>query len=407
LIFRYSHPQGCPKISPVTPTSSSEFRLVAACCRWPPSYERDALVCERAASVDWNRVGLLVARNRVEGLMAAALLPAGVALPLPFAAGLKGDAVAIAQQNLAFAAESLRISRWLERASIPFMFVKGSTLDQLAYGRLALKRARDIDVAIEPERLADACALLAEEGYQRVVPGPKVGPEAFPAWVRHCKETAWVHRERGILVELHNGLVDNPDLLRGVSVASERQLVEIAPGIRLPTLNDADLYAYLCVHGATHAWSRLKWLADLAAFLARFSPDQIAVLHQGASQKGARRASGQALLLTADLLGTRLPDALATELRRDRSIRLLVRAARHVLASEEELDHTVLGTLPIHLSHFLLAPGFGAKVREARRKLRNPHDRSALALPRPLHFLYVLLAVPSWLWRRVRGPAPL
>jgi hypothetical protein len=357
--------------------------------------------------VDWTRFRAQAARHRVEGLASHALSSAGVTTPPQVQAALAADSAAIAQRNLLFAAESFRISRRFQADGIPFLFVKGASLDMLAYGTLALKRARDIDVAIERERLAEACALLADEGYERVIPGPEVGPEAFPAWVRHCKETAWLHRERGILVELHNGLVDNPDLLRGVSVESERQLVEIGPGIRLPTLNDADLYAYLCVHGATHAWSRLKWLADLAAFLARFSPAEITALHQAAAEKGAGRASGQALLLAADLLGTRLSDTLAAELRRDRPIRLLVRAARHVLAGEEELDDTVLGTLPIHLSHFLLSPGLGAKVGEARRKLRSPHDRSALALPRPLHFLYVLLAVPSWLWRRVRGPAPL
>jgi hypothetical protein len=63
--------------------------------------------------------------------------------------------------------------------------------------------------------------------------------------------------------------------------------------------------------------------------------------------------------------------------------------------------------VPIHLSHFLLGRGARFKLSEARRKLRDPHDRAALALPGPLGVLYPLLAIPRWLWRRVKGPAPL
>ena len=34
------------------------------------------------------------------------------------------------------------------------------------------------------------------------------------------------------------------------------------------TLGADDLFAYLCAHGAYHAWFRLKWLADIGALLA-------------------------------------------------------------------------------------------------------------------------------------------
>ena len=74
---------------------------------------------------------------------------------------------------------------------------------------------------------------------------------------------------------------------------------------------------------------------------------------------------------------------------------------------EIELDDTVLGTVPIHLSHFLLAPGWRYKAAEVRRKSLSHHDRATMPLPRPLHFLYPLLVVPSWLWRRFRGAVPL
>jgi hypothetical protein len=77
------------------------------------------------------------------------------------------------------------------------------------------------------------------------------------------------------------------------------------------------------------------------------------------------------------------------------------------MTGEEELDDTVFGTVPIHLSHFLLGRGLGYKLSEAGRKMQSRHDQVSMPLPRPLRFLYPLLLLPSWVWRRVRGPAPL
>ena len=56
-------------------------------------------------------------------------------------------------------------------------------------------------------------------------------------------------------------------LLRQVGLGSPTQEVAVLDG-SLRTLGDKELFAYLCVHGASHCWFRLKWLADLNAWLA-------------------------------------------------------------------------------------------------------------------------------------------
>jgi hypothetical protein len=184
----------------------------------------------------------------------------------------------------------------LDGAEVSHLFLKGATLDMLAYGSLALKRGRDIDILVEPRAAGRASHLLSGAGYARITPGPEIGPERFEQWVALCKESSWRHGASGLIVELHTGLVDNPDLLAGIGFDSPRQIVPVAPGIDLPTLATEELYAYLCVHGATHAWSRLKWIADVGAFLARPGTD-IERLHANCEHIGAGRASAQALLL--------------------------------------------------------------------------------------------------------------
>lgn len=388
---------------------SAEFLLTAACCRWPPSHDREEAV--RAAAgrpIDWSRFLRISQRQRVEGLVKDALERSGVRPPEEIGARLRTDAQNIARQNLAFAAESRRLRRLFEKAGLTFLFVKGATLDALAYGSIGIKKARDIDLLVAPENVADACAVLTQAGYVRTVPGPSVGPEEFSMWLAHCKETNWRHGQSGIIVELHSGLVENPALLSGIDAHSPSQSVEIAPGIELPTLRRDELFAYLCIHGATHAWSRMKWIADVAAFLKNADAAEIERLYRRSLDIGVGRCSAQALLLCERLFGLELPVGLRAELHADPVTAWLVRTALGTMTGrygERELDDTVLGTLPIHLSHFLLGRGFSYKWGEARRKLRSPHDRASIALPGPLRLLYPVMAVPSWLWRRLRGPA--
>lgn len=390
------------------PHLSAEFLLAAACCRWPPSPERDDAVRTRAARVDWPRFLEVVRRQRVEGLTHAALLNAKVAIPAPQAAELAAAAGQIARQNLGFVAESVRLLRLFAAAGIGIIFIKGIPLSLLAYGNLSMKKSWDIDMAVPPEKVSQAAALLSEAGYRRTVPTAELPDSRFGIWMDLCKESIWRHENSGIVVEMHAGLVDNPMLLPGIDARSPQQQVEIGGGVSLPTLRKDELFSYVCVHGSTHAWSRLKWIADVAALIEDDDDAEVERLYRASLAIGVGRCSAQALLLCAELFERRLPAQLEAELREERKNLWLVRVALRAMAGTheaEELDDTMFGTVPIHVSHFLLAHGWRYKAAEVRRKALSAHDRAMLPLPRGLHFLYPLLLVPSWLWRRARGPA--
>jgi hypothetical protein len=206
--------------------------------------------------------------------------------------------------------------------------------------------------------------------------------------------------QSGIIVELHSGLVDSPMLLPGIGMSSPIQHVEIAPGKSLPTLRRDELFAYLCVHGATHAWSRLKWLADVAALISGNDGSEIERLYRRSIELGAGRSSAQALLLCVQLLGTRVPPRLVEELSSDGPTRWLVRVALRSMSGAAELDATVLGTIPIHVSHFFLARGRKYKFAELKRK--SAGRPSAGEKPGLLRFLGPLASVPLWLRTRAR-----
>src|SRR6202008_1164170 len=95
------------------------------------------------------------------------------------------------------------------------------------------------------------------------------------------------------------------------------QMVSITDGIALPTLANDELFAYLCVHGASSAWFRLKWVADLAAFLGGRSPEEIARLHDRAQEYGAGRAAAQALLLVEQIFSIEIGSGLRQQIADD------------------------------------------------------------------------------------------
>lgn len=96
-------------------------------------------------------------------------------------------------------------------------------------------------------------------------------------------------------VEIHWRLVDNSYFFPEISALSPTRIVTIPAGAGLRTLDDNDLFAYLRVHGATHGWSRLKWLADAAALMARDSASVLSCSMPGGSYRSDQRLHGDLL----------------------------------------------------------------------------------------------------------------
>lgn len=383
---------------------STEFRLVAAAAIWPSNAERNDEIARLVATTgfDWSLFLALAARHRVEGLVHRALNESGATPPAFVRETLAARAQRIAIQTLRQVAESSRIASAMAQANVRFTYVKGVTLAILAYKNLGVKQAWDIDLLIAPADVAAAVGALKALGYERTLPDPELSDARFEEWIRLCKESLWTEPMSGHVVELHTSLVDNACLMPGVGAQSRQQLVAVAPGITLPTLPESLLFTYLCVHGAAHAWSRLKWLADVAALLRTGDADRMERLYRDSLALGGGRSAGQALLLSADLLRLPLPAALRKEIESDRKTRWLAQLAIRAMTARgaQELDHTIFGTTPIHLSHFMIGRGLRYKWAELQRKWSNPEDRVLSPLPRQLRPLGPLLAVPRWIKRR-------
>ncbi len=341
-----------------------EFAVAVACCRWTYSGEGADEVRSLAAAVDWGAFLRTCRRHRVQGLAWHALSGLQVPLPTPLQIALSGDARTIADQGLRAARESLRLASAFQSAGVPLLFLKGLAVGKLAYGNPFLKMSSDIDLLVHPADVPRAASIFGELGYRLEVPGEA---SSLVRWHGSRKESVWRGGDR-LIVELHGRVADQPELLPTIGVSSPSQMVSIAPGVDLATLADEELFAYLCVHGASSAWFRLKWITDLGALLRQCDAEDIDRLYARSQQLGADRAAAQALLLAEQLFGIPLSPALAGRLRTPVNRWLAGAALGAMLRSEP--TRRPLGTWTIHVTQFLLKSGLRYKLAELGRQAR-------------------------------------
>jgi hypothetical protein len=354
---------------------SSELRFLSECCRLSFAGGYEASVSQ-AQQLDWAQVLRLARFHRVQGLVANALPMVPGGLPKEIAGEILNDAKAIAAAHLTSAAESQRLLTDFTAAGVPLLFIKGLTLGALAYRKPPLKSSIDIDLLIDPADLDRAARLLRSNGYALHIPN-KADSDKLERWHRRSKESVWIKSAPVVQIDLHTRTADSPRLIPEINVRSPRQPVDMGSAIRLPTLANEELFAYLAVHGASSAWFRLKWIADFAGLISGRSPDELKQLYWRSQQLSAGRAAGQALLLADALFGTlRSASTLREELIHDSATHRLYLAALRLLSGEaREPTERPLGTMTMHWTQFLLLPGLNYKLSELSRQVRNAGKR--------------------------------
>jgi len=384
---------------------SPEFRLAAACAMWPPSDRRtEAIKAAATRPLDWTRFLRVARRHGVVGLVRDGLTWARPDMPPQIAEEISAQAATMLNENLAMAREALRLQRMFDNAHLSVLFVKGASLAMLAFGNLGLRGGMDIDLLVRREMLPRATALLAGAGYQRFDPPADISDVQLRMLMPLRKDLGFVHEATGLRIELHWRLFLNPYAMAEDSLMSGSRVVPLYGSQGLRTLGEEDLFAYLCLHGALHWWSQLKWLADINALVAA-APDALERLVYAAEARGAGRATAQALLLCQRLLGTSLPGRLRASLAKGATVRWLEATALKALTSgqgERDPHEARFGTTRGSFSTFLLNRGRRYWLAELNNHLTSQTDVLAMPLPERLRFLYPLLRLPLWTWRHAR-----
>jgi Uncharacterised nucleotidyltransferase len=180
----------------------------------------------------------------------------------------------------------------------------------------------------------------------------------------------------------------------------------VSDDIKLQALAGDDLFAYLCAHGASHSWFRLKWLADVGALLAQRPPSEAERLWRAAEARNVGAPVAQAILLCHRVLGTDVPDPLIASLRAGLRVRWLERTAMMAITAappDVERPNMHLGVKRESLAQILLLPSWRYSLAELRTLLVTPEDIKQLGPGQRISLAYLLVRFWRWVWRRIRG----
>jgi hypothetical protein len=233
-------------------------------------------------------------------------------------------------------AELFRLLDLFAAQDIPALVVKGPVLAMQAYGDPTIRSYGDLDLLVHQADIRRATELLQATGYQAAVPLSAIYAGKIPGQYLFSKSDA------DLLVELHNDFTLRyfPRRLTLEKLFARLTLVRV-DGHEAPALAVEDHLVYICVHGATHFWGRLSWIADVAALVTRQKSLDWKNVMDTAKEVGAERMLHTGLRLASDLLQARLPDKVLKIVQNDTGAGKLVACAQKWLNPDSKTSPTL------------------------------------------------------------------
>ena len=396
-------------IPPDLDTLSPAFQALLACCRHPlTDADRVHLETCLRLPVDWNEFRSLVDRHRIHPQVLASLRQAQPGLvPAVVQDALTEKVRELTQRTLRLSADLVKILRILLEAAVPVLVLKGPPLSQLFFGDLALRTSKDLDLLVPLEHFDQAASLIQAQGYRRTQPEGDLSPRQLGRIKEVVTHFSFQHGN-GTLIELHL----HPDHPPGLLPEAEIHAWFAAPatidfgGYAVPVPPRLGLLSYLCVHGSTHAWFRLKWLCDLEAILKVAQPVPWETWIAHIQLLGLERMTAEGLLLARHLLSAPLPVPLDAFVE---GTPLPAGFAEHSFkelldpAEPTEPAWSLRNTINLRRRQADLRTGWSYKLRALQGLFLTEELLCRVDLPDVLFPLYYFLRVVRWLRRRLMG----
>ncbi len=364
-----------------------EYQLLIQCLR--PKAPGDAVVPEQ--DCDWPRFVALARRHEVVPQVHRACRQGGLAMPATDLTTLKRHFYSIGGWNAFVVSELVRLIRLFREAGIQMIPYKGPLLSSLLMGKPSARESKDLDLVVHRSDLMAARDLLIANGYARE---DELTPTEEEFLLRSRKESSYDFRlpfEGGegtrLKIELHWRIAMTARVPE--EWYWDHVVVQEFEGEETWVFQREALLLILLCHGFRHYWESLKWLSDID-LLIRSSPDfSWERYNRLADELGLRRVGLFGLMLTREMLDTRLPPSFDALLAQEPLVSRLLTGARLNLEGQQRC--------PVGMWNNLL---IRERIRDRLFYLRNVLDyvfQPALSdlrrypLPRPFWPLYVLL----------------
>jgi hypothetical protein len=291
-------------------SDQDEWALLLECASPVAASPRFAAL---AGSADWSRVFILAEKHGVLGHLGKRLCELDENLvPPDIRRTLLERHRAQVLATLGMTAELIQLLKLFAAQEIPVLVVKGPVLAMQAYGDPAVRSYGDLDFLVRQRDIRRATESFEAAGYQAAVPLSAIDAGKIPGQYLFSK------RDQDLLVELHNDFTLRyfPRRLTLDKFFARHILVGLDDH-KTPALAVEDHLVYVCVHGATHFWGRLGWIADVAALVTRQADLDWQKAMNTAKEMGAERMLHTGLSLASDVLHAHLPEAVLAAVEQD------------------------------------------------------------------------------------------
>lgn len=378
--------------------SQPEIELLLACSRTKVSAELAQRIKELVQQdLDWQCLFDLGRRHQLIPLLYHNLSRiCQDAIPAQPLSIMQGIFAYKAQRNLFITSELIRVCRLFAQNDIFAIPFKGMTLAMTAYQNLTFRDSCDIDILISKEDFALATKLLEESGYEtigyiaKVKDNPALRYGSFLQSEANQKGYDFYNSTKEIAIDLQWSVtVKTQSHYFDVDFEQFKQNateVELA-GNKLPQFAPEMMVLYLCFHGSKHCWQSLKWVCDLAEFIASHPNLDWQEIEQQAKQLKSETMLHLGLLLTHNFYQTAIPESvLETAQRNTRANSLYSQVHRLIFTRcfTQWEDYAFI---------FQITDSWQGKLQFLKGLLFTPTAKEwdAVQLPKSLFFLYYLI----------------
>jgi hypothetical protein len=302
-----------------------------------PNAEASSLAEALAPPLNWPRFLALADEHGLQPLLGARLRAADIDPPGEVHQQLLDAQRAQIVFTLSLTAELFRVLDRCASDGIEILLTKGPALAARCYGDPGSRQYTDLDFVARSADIGRATATMMALGYQSKVPVRSIEGGKFPG------EYVFVRPETKLMAEFHTERTFryHPRPLPIEQLFARRASVRL-DGREIPVLSVEDELMLISIHAAKHFWTRLMWVADVAALISRQNVDWDRAI-SAAREVSAERMLRIALLLAVNVLGARVPAKIESFLRADsRAIRIATGVARR-LPWGESITFGVLG----------------------------------------------------------------
>ncbi len=312
-------------------------------------------------------------------------------------------------KTLQMVAELVKILQATMQNGIRMVVMKGFPLAYRLYGDISLRPSRDLDILVWPEDVERTRAIIEKHGYQMHYPiSKKVTQGQLRKWMETNQHFGYWHPVREIYIELHWRLDCHGVEIPMSQVEKCLTNMQIA-GQSMNVLGKEELLLSLVLHGASHAWARLRWLCDIDMVIRQgdFSWER---LYQAADDLGVKFVLNQAIILSGEIFATTVPADIAQIVYKDtRAKELAFMALPFIRGNDYKHKNIKLSALLYYHTKkygFYLQSGWRKRLSFiARCFLPSVEDLEKSLLPENLYFMYYIISPFTGFCRRVRNVA--